>query len=277
MRVWRRTGWWMGLVLCGALRAQTPATKAVPTPLPMPPVPAVTGPAVAEPAKSDAAPTPAAHAVPNAMPPGAQGVALDRVVAVVNGDLVLESDVDEERRFAAFQPVRDPSGTFSREQAIERLIDRRLILQQANLQAEAPISDTAVNAEILTLRKEIPACKEYQCETDAGWQRFLKDHGFTEEELTARWRERMEVLRYIEMRFRMGIDILPADIKTYYEKTMLPVYAKENVPAPKLEAVSGRIQEVLLQQRVSSLLVDWLKSLRAQGSVLMMKPGEMTP
>ena len=31
-------------------------------------------------------------------------VQIDRVVAIVNGDLILESDVDEERRFAAFQP-----------------------------------------------------------------------------------------------------------------------------------------------------------------------------
>ena len=35
-----------------------------------------------------------------------QGVVLDRVVAVVNGDVILESDVDEERRFEEVQPYR---------------------------------------------------------------------------------------------------------------------------------------------------------------------------
>jgi peptidyl-prolyl cis-trans isomerase SurA len=209
--------------------------------------------------------------------PQNKGVALDRVVAVVNGELVLESDVDEERRMAALQPFRDPTGTFSRDQAIERLIDRTLILQQAKLQAEAPITDAEVNAELATLRKDIPACKEYQCATDAGWQRFLKGNGFTEAELRTQWRERMEVLRYIELRFRMGIQITPREIRTYYEQTMLPEYAKQNAQPPKLEAVSDRIQEVLLQQQVSSLLGDWLKSLRAQGSVVMMQPGEMAP
>jgi peptidyl-prolyl cis-trans isomerase SurA len=32
-----------------------------------------------------------------------------------------------------------------------------------------------------------------------------------------------------------------------------------------------------LQQQVGALLVDWLKSLRAQGSVKIMTPGEVAP
>src|SRR5580704_370519 len=41
----------------------------------------------------------------NAAASGA-GVVLDRLVAVVNGDVILESDVDEERRFEELQPYR---------------------------------------------------------------------------------------------------------------------------------------------------------------------------
>jgi hypothetical protein len=58
---------------------------------------------------------------------------------------------------------------------------------------------------------------------------------------------------------------------------MLPEYAKRSVTPPPLEKVSKRIEEVLLQQEVSELLQDWLKSLRAQGSVRMMTPGEVAP
>ena len=206
-----------------------------------------------------------------------EGQVLDRVVAVVNGELVLESDVDEERRMTALQVYRDPSGDYSRERAVERLIDRTLILQQAKLQPEPPISDAAVNAELDTLRKDIPACKQYQCETAEGWERFLKENGFTEQELMRRWRERMEVLRYIELRFRNGARITPAEIRTYYEQTMLPQYEAQHVTAPSLESLSPRFEEVLLQQRVTNLLADWLNSLRAQGGVVMMKQGEMTP
>ena len=41
--------------------------------------------------------------------------------------------------------------------------------------------------------------------------------------------------------------------------------------------MADRIQEVLLQQQVTALLDDWLKALRAQGSVQIVKPGEELP
>jgi len=221
--------------------------------------------------------TPASVAPAAPKMPATSGQEIDRVVAIVNGDLILDSDVDEERRFTAFQPYRDPNADFSRDNAIERLINRDLILQQIKLQPAANVSDADVKKELDVVRKSIPECKQYGCETDAGWNKFLVEHGFTETELMARWRTRMEVLQFIEERFRMGIRISPAEIKDYYEKTMLPQYGKEHVAPPKLETISDRIQEVLLQQQVSNLLGDWLKSLRAQGSVVVLKQGEVAP
>lgn len=217
------------------------------------------------------APAPAAPKMPQA-----GGEEIDRVVAIVNGDLILDSDVDEERRFTAFQAYRDTSGDFSRDNAIERLINRDLIVQQDKLRAEEPISDADVKKELDGLRKSIPECKNV-CETEAGWQSFLAAHGFTEATLMAHWRVRMEALRFIEERFRMGIRIPAADIKSYYEKTLLPQYARQHATPPKLDTISERIQEVLLQQQVSNLLGDWLKSLRAQGSVVVLKQGEVAP
>ena len=206
----------------------------------------------------------------------AQGTMIDAVVAVVNGDVILESDVDEERRFEQIQPYRRTAAEFMREHAIQRLIDRALILQQAQLEPEDTIADTALDAQLTTLRKDIPECKKYQCDTDAGWEKFLLDHGFTPEEFRERWRQRMVLLRFIEVRFRSGIRISNDEIKAYYEKTMLPEYAKQKVTPPQLETISNRIEEVLLQQQVGALLQDWLKSLRAQGSVRMIAPTGVT-
>ncbi len=203
-----------------------------------------------------------------------QGVMLDRLVAVVNSDAVLESDINEERRFAAFQPPA--SGTsnegFSRERAVERLINRDLILEQARLQPQPPITDEEVDQQLAQLRKDSPKCRAYHCETDAGWAKFVADQGFTMEELRARWRQRMEALRFIEIRFRSGIQISTAEIQDYYDKTLLPEYARQKVRPAKLSDVSDQIREVLLQQQVSNLLGDWLKSLRAQGSVRVIQP-----
>jgi parvulin-like peptidyl-prolyl isomerase len=207
-----------------------------------------------------------------------QGTEIDGVVAVVNGDVILESDVEEERRFENIQPYRGSTAEFSRDRAVQRLIDRTLILQQAALEADQiSVSDEDLQKQLLTLRKDIPACRQSHCETDAGWEKFLSSNGFTVQEFSDRWRKRMELLRLIDVRFRNGIRISDDEIKDYYEKTMLPEYAKLNATPPKLEAISQRIEEVLLQQRVGSLLLDWLRSLRAQGNVWVVKPGEVAP
>jgi len=203
-------------------------------------------------------------------------VTLDRVVATVNSDLILESEVDAEERFAAFQPFSEPRPV-TRDRVIERLIDRALILQQMALQPQAPISDEEVDAQLSTLRKAIPKCAVYHCETQEGWEKFVAAQGFTVDEVRERWRQRMEVLQYIEERFRSGIDITQAEIDDYYQKTMLPTYQKEKATPPAEASIADRISEILLQQQVDKLLDDWLTALRAQGGVVMMKAGEETP
>jgi hypothetical protein len=222
-----------------------------------------------------APPTVASPGTPSMMPrvPGTQ---LDRVVAIVNDDLILDSDVNEELRLQAFDPYRTRS-ELSPTRAIERLINRALILQQLNLVPLEPPSDAQVNKEIDELRKDIPACVKYQCQTKEGWDRFLADHGFTEASFVTRWKERMTVLSFIEERFELGVNIKPEQIQNYYEKTLVPEYQRQHASPPKLANISGQIREVLLQQQISNLLQDWLKSLRAQGSVVVLHPGEEAP
>jgi len=205
------------------------------------------------------------------------GVPLDYVVAIVNQDVILESDVEEEMRFSGFEPYRTRNGETSRDQALQRLVSRMLILQQEKLQPQAPIPDSAVQEQIKELRQNIPACMKYKCETQEGWNRFLADHDFTEQQLETRWRQRMKVLAFIEIRFRAGIHISHQQIADYYQKQMLPEYARQKATPPPLGALSERIEEVLMQQQVTTLLSDWLKSLREQGSVRILQPGEERP
>ena len=221
------------------------------------------------------APTAVSPATPSLMP-RVPGTPLDRVVAIVNDDLILDSDVNEELRLQAFDPYRTRS-ELSPTRAIERLINRALILEQLKLQPQEQPPDAEVNKQIDELRRDIPACSQYQCQTKAGWDRFLADHGFTEASFFTRWKERMTVLSFVEDRFELGVDIKPDQIQSYYEKTLVPEYQRQHASPPKLAAISSEIREVLLQQQISKLLQDWLQSLRAQGSVVVLHPGEEAP
>jgi peptidyl-prolyl cis-trans isomerase SurA len=271
-----------GKLLLLAAMLVAPVWAQNPTPMPVAPSAAVPPmPAAAPSATQSEAPTAAAPTkiVLPTLPrsPVVQGAEIDRVVAIVNNDLILDSDVDQERRFAALLPYGEASGPYTRDAAIERLINRELILQQARLQPGDEITLDAAEKDLNSLRSSIPQCKEYHCETTEGWDRFLATEGFTEKSLGNLWRQRMVVLAFIEQRFRMGVKISPEEIQTYYEKTMLPQYAAQHATAPPIDAISSRIQEVLLQKQVSSLLSDWLNSLRAQGNVVVLHPGEEAP
>jgi peptidyl-prolyl cis-trans isomerase SurA len=209
-----------------------------------------------------------------------QPLVLDSVIAVVNGDVLLRSDLQTEMNLAALQPLSLPPGTDFERRAARRLINRTLIVQQMQTQGVAEaVSDEDVQKDLEALRQELPPCRKSDCESEAGWASFLAQHNLTPAEVVEHWRQRMQILRFIDLRFRAGVRISKPDIQDYYNKTMAPEFKKENVSAPALDVVSSRIEEILLQQHVNVLLQDWLKSLRDQGSVIILDPalGQSNP
>lgn len=204
---------------------------------------------------------------------GGQPVVLDRVVAVINGDVLLESDVDEEMRFALLEPFDVNSGKDTRQDAMRRLINRALIMQQMKEQQQFDIniSDADVEKSLMDLRTHLPECVD-DCATAQGWNTFLRANDLNNQEVIDYWKERMAVLRFIDLRFRSGISISQGSIADYYAKSVVPVFERQHQTAPALKDVSSRIQEVLLQQQVNGMLQAWLTSLRDEGSIRILDP-----
>jgi len=199
-------------------------------------------------------------------------VVLDRVVAVVNNRAILASDLDDEMRLAVLDPG-EGGQVLTTQRALEQLISRTLIQQQIRQEdaeaAEAPLAD--VQARIQEIRRELPACVRLNCVTEEGWKRFLREHGLTAEQVENSMRRRIQILRFIEVRFRQGIRIDPKEIGSYYRETLLPQYSAGETPPP-LDQVAPRIEEILLQQQVNVLFDGWLTNLRKQGDVEVLDP-----
>ncbi|HEX6774131.1 MAG TPA: hypothetical protein VF126_19005 [Acidobacteriaceae bacterium] len=198
---------------------------------------------------------------------------LDRAVAVINGEMILASDVREQQEFAVFEPYGMPGGQFTPLEAMQHIVNRKLLLDQMeDQQLTEPPTDEEVDRRIDELRKHIPACAEQRCETEEGWRRFLAAHGLTEQEMHKRWKERIQLLDFISARFRTGIHITKPEIETYYKEKLVPEFEARKLKAPPLAQVSDRIEEVLLQEHVNVLLGDYLRSLKDAGSVLILDP-----
>lgn len=202
-------------------------------------------------------------------------IVLDRVIAIVNGEVLLESDVREEMRMAVLQPISVPANQNNDVRAARRLITRALILRQMQEQQQQinyAVTDDDVRKSLEELRAQLPACKKSQCSTSEGWQAFLNSYGLTEQEVNERWKQRLEILKYIDLRFGTSIRISRQDIQKYYQANLVPAFDKQKQKPPTLQSVSPRIREILLQQQVNSMLRDWLRSLREQGSVQILDP-----
>src|SRR5271170_1885116 len=91
-----------------------------------------------------------------------QPIVLDSVIAVINGDVLLRSDLQSEMDMAALQPASLPSGKNFERRAAQRLINRILILQQMKSQGMAKeASSEDVQKDLDELRKQLPACLQY--------------------------------------------------------------------------------------------------------------------
>jgi parvulin-like peptidyl-prolyl isomerase len=194
----------------------------------------------------------------------ATGEVIERVVATVNGQPILQSDWDEEFRYEAFMN-RKPLESLTvqdRKQALDRVIDQELLRQQIKGSEfeEAPAQEP--RDRIAELRKQFPEVKD-----DAGWKTKLEQYGMTEQDLTRHIALQLQLTRLITARLRPNVHIDSSSIETYYREKLLPQLRQSGVKNVPLVEVSPKIEELLAQQRVNELLAGWLHDLRAQSEI----------
>ncbi len=208
-----------------------------------------------------------------AQAPSQRTAVLDRVLADVDGQAILASDVADEMRFSALLPGSEPAADNTPQRALDRVIDRTLIDQQRALQrGVAVVSQQDVDQALDTMRKQISAATNTDCETDAGWKAYLAQHGFTPDEIQDRMKERLEILKFIDVRFGVVVQVSTADVRNYYDQVLTPELKQSTKPLPDFRTVAPTIRQILRQGRVSSLIDEWLKSLRAEGQVKILDP-----
>lgn len=205
--------------------------------------------------------------------PASSEATVDRVVAVVNRQTILESDVEDEMQLSVLDPGTIGQDKMTEQQALDRLISRTLIQQQIR-QEDLPATEPnpeVIAARITEMRNELPTCVRAGCRTDDGWNTFLARHELTPARVENYVHNRLEILNFIEMRFRQGIRIAPEEIEKYYRETLSPQYPQGQKPPP-LEQVSSRIEEILLEQKVNAVFDNWLANLRSQGQIEVLDP-----
>jgi len=71
----------------------------------------------------------------------------------------------------------------------------------------------------------------------------------------------------VEARIRPTVQIAPQTIESYYRDTFLPQLHKLGSQDVPLAEVSGKIREILTQQKVNELFSSWLQTLRSESKI----------
>jgi peptidyl-prolyl cis-trans isomerase SurA len=187
---------------------------------------------------------------------------IDRVVANVNGHVVLQSDWEQEMAFEAISSGRDPDSFTSDERtaALNRLIDRELLREQ--VRPSQPVPSDEVVAKVAEVRKLYK-----DCVTDAGWQAKLQQLGLNEKTLDKHLADEIQLMKLVEDRLRPSIQIDQRAVESYYQDQLLPEIKRAGGRMTPLTEVFGRIKNLLAEQKMNELLTGWLANLRSESHI----------
>ena len=201
------------------------------------------------------------------------GEVLDRLVAVVNGRALLQSDVEEELRYECFASKKSLQDLTSedRNTALDRLIDQELLREQMRPADFKPVKSEDLDKALETFKSD------YSNTGGESWPVSLESYGISEVTVRNHIEIELNQLRVIDLRLRPSIQIDSAVIRGYYQEQLLPKLP----PGQKisLEEATPTIRELLIQQKMNQALESWLDALRGQAQIqrLSAKPEAKAP
>jgi hypothetical protein len=180
---------------------------------------------------------------------GAQEI-LDRIVARVENDIILLSDVQALSRYQ--QLVEGKSETPG--QILDRLIDQWIVQTEAEVARFPHPSDADIDRGLSRLQKSFASTEEYEARK--------KEIGLDDSEIRRIIGAQLYLSNYLDSRFRPSVQIDPKSIEDFYQSAVLPVAKARGQEPPSLEAARDSIQEALIQQKINEQADRWLKESR---------------
>jgi len=188
---------------------------------------------------------------------------LDRIVASVNGHVILQSDWDEELEYQCLMSGHEVQTMTAadRTAALDRLVDRELLSEQVSTTESGQTTADEIDKQLQQLKSD------YVSNAKISWSAAVASHSFTEIEIRDRIALELNQLKLIDTRLRTLVQIDNSAVEDYYRRNFLPELQRSGAqPIPFPEA-APKIREVLIQQKINEALPSWLQTLRSQAKI----------
>lgn len=183
----------------------------------------------------------------------------DRVVAVVDGDPILQSDV--ERAIVLGLVERRPGETPEalRRRVLDGLVEQRLRVHEVERYGFEQVPVEMIAEQIDAIRARFPS--------EEAFRRRLADVGLQLAGLEQLVAQQLQVMVYVDELLGARVFVGLEDIEAHYERVLVPRLRAEGQPVPPIEDVREQIRELLREQRLNEELARWTTELRRQADV----------
>jgi hypothetical protein len=177
---------------------------------------------------------------------------VDRIVARVENDIILLSDVRALSRYQQFLDGKSETDG----QILDRLIDQWIVRTEADVSRSRQPSEADINLSLERLRKSFASAEEYEGRK--------KQAGLSDAEIREMAAAQLYLSNYLDSRFRPGVQIDPKTIEDFYEKSVVPRAKARGQEPPPLDDARELIQEALVQRGINDQADQWLIESKAR-------------
>jgi len=185
---------------------------------------------------------------------------VDRVVAVVNQDVVTLSDLQWLVDFRGFQvPENSEEQLALFREVLAQLINQRLITSETSRTPFIRVTEKELESFFATYKTR------FQTEDEYG--EALEKMRMAETDLLRILEAQIAVNKFVQLRFEPFVIVLPNEIQEYYDGEYASDLAEENQVAPPLEVVEETIRQILTVRKTNAQLERWIQTARSSARI----------
>lgn len=192
-------------------------------------------------------------------PSPAEPELVDRILAVVDEDPILESDLERLVGLGLAERQPEEEEAAFRRRLLDELIEQKLRFHEIDRYgfAQIPLDEVDMQYEDL----------ETRLGGEQAMQAKLESLELDEEGVRQLLARQLMVLIYVEERLGPRVLVGIDDIQTYYDETLVPEMRERGATAPPVSQVREQIRELLRQQRLNEEIELWTEELRLDADV----------
>lgn len=184
----------------------------------------------------------------------------DRVLAVVDEDPILQSDLERVIKLGLEQANPGETEVQFHRRVLNALIDERLRFHEIDRFGFEQVPVDEIERNVAKIRARFP--------DDASFQKALREVSLDPKKLRQLVARQLLVFTYVDERLGPRVFVGLDDVNRYYRNVLIPEMQRQGKQAPPLEDVREDIREVLKQQKLTEEVRKWTDELRDQADIV---------